>query len=122
MTVCRDMDHGEPCLSTTEFAVCAVLRCSSTFLSASSHSSLSHQSPAAFRVSLGPLTTLRSIPQEIAEKAADAYRIAEMDDSMLLVQMSGSHPARPVSMAAVLALRVACMRLLTVMMAWEPFR
>ena len=62
------------------------------------------------------------MPQEIADKAADAYRIAEMDDGTLLAQMSGTQLARPVSPAAVLALRIACMRLLTVMMAWEPFR
>ena len=69
-----------------------------------------------------PYTLSQCAPQEIAEKAADAYRIADLDDSTLLAQMSGTQLARPLSPAAVLALRIACMRLLTVMMAWEPFR
>lgn len=60
--------------------------------------------------------------QELAATAADAYRIADMDEQVLLAQMGGSHPARPVSIGAAVALRVACMRLLTVMMTWEAFR
>ncbi len=37
-------------------------------------------------------------------------------------QLGGIHPGRPVGLAAVVSVRVACLELLCAMMAWEPFR
>ena len=37
-------------------------------------------------------------------------------------QLGGIHPGRPVGLAAVVSVRVACLELLCAMMTWEPFR
>jgi hypothetical protein len=50
--------------------------------------------------------------------AKEAFALADKEEALLLQRL----PGRNLSLEALTQLRVACIDLLNVMMAWEPFR
>lgn len=55
---------------------------------------------------------------EVVHVAKEAYALADKDEQILLQRL----PGRNVSVETLTQLRVACIDLLNVLMAWEPFR
>jgi hypothetical protein len=55
---------------------------------------------------------------EVLSVAKEAFALADKEESLLLQRL----PGRNLSLEALTQLRVACIDLLNVMMAWEPFR
>lgn len=55
---------------------------------------------------------------EVVSVAKEAYALADKDEQILLQRL----PGRNVSVDVLTQLRVACIDLLNVLMAWEPFR
>jgi hypothetical protein len=62
--------------------------------------------------------TLLSGGPEVVSVAKEAFALADKEEALLLQRL----PGRNLSLEALTQLRVACMDLLNVMMAWEPFR
>lgn len=61
---------------------------------------------------------LFSAGPEVVSVAKEAYALADKDEQILLQRL----PGRNVSLEMLTQLRVACIDLLNVLMAWEPFR